>query len=84
MSGENNHMFGKFHKEETKALMRIPKTEGQKVKMSKAKTGENNSMYSRLGKNYPNFDKSFFPETKAKISNANGTVIYIYSVRVKH
>src|SRR5690349_12333693 len=72
-------MFGRTHSTETKAKMRIPKTEEHKASISKAKIGENNPMYGRLGENNPNFGKPSSPETKAKISSANGTAIYVYS-----
>lgn len=73
MRGENNHMFGKFHTEETKAKM----SEAQKGRslsantkslISKAISGENHPMFGKKGNFNPRFGKSHTQETKDLIS----------------
>lgn len=49
------------------------------AKLSKVKSGENNPMYGKLGENHPMHGKTHSTKTKAKMSLARGTTVYVYN-----
>lgn len=83
--------LGFKHSEETKALMRKPKSEGTRILMSGAQKGKTHSAETkalmsvaqksveRTGKNNPMYSKSHTAE--AKLSARLGTVIYVYDTQ---
>lgn len=49
------------------------------AKLSKIMLGENNSMYGKLGENHPMYGKTHSTNTKAKMSEARDTIVYVYN-----
>lgn len=79
--------LGQKRSEESKALMKKPKSDETKLKISESLKGKTHlektkakMSLSRIGDKNPNFGKIHSAESRAKMSVARGTAIFVYSL----